>query len=66
MLRVGVTIQQIENKHLQNLLIFRVLIIWGCTKKIGEALPPNPPRGYGPADLVCCAFLDYDLCSVAC
>jgi len=34
-LRVGVTIKQIENEHLQNLLVFRVWIIWGGTKKLG-------------------------------
>jgi len=34
MLRVGVTVKQIENKHLQKRLIFRVRIIWG-------ALSPN-------------------------
>jgi len=38
MLRVGVTIKQIENKHLQNWLIFRVWIICGG----------NAPHGYGP------------------
>ena len=39
MLRVGVTMQ-IENKHLQNWLIFRVWIIWGGTKKtLGGAAP---------------------------
>jgi len=48
MLRVGVKIEQIENKHLQNWLIFRVWIIWGGTNKIWGALPPNAPRGYGP------------------
>ena len=37
MLRVGVTTKQIENKHLQNLLIFRVWIIW--QKKIGGTAP---------------------------
>ena len=41
MLRVGVKIKQIENKHLYNWLIFPVWIIWG-------ALPRKPPRGYGP------------------
>jgi len=46
---VGVTIKQIKNEHLQNLLVFRVWIIWGGTKKIGGSLPPNAPRGYGPA-----------------
>jgi len=45
MLRVGVTIEQIEYKHLQNLLIFRVWIIWGCTTKIWGATAPS---GYGP------------------
>ena len=49
MLRVDVTIKQIENKHLQNWLIFLVWIIWGTQKKCGEALPPNVPRCYGPA-----------------
>ena len=43
MLQVGVTIKQIENKHLQNLLIFRVWIIWGGTKEIWVVLPPNAP-----------------------
>jgi len=48
MWRVGVTIKQIENKHLQNVLIFRVWIIWGEQKKFGRALLPNAHRGYGP------------------
>jgi len=30
-LRVGVTFEQIENEHLQNLLVFRVWIIWRGT-----------------------------------
>ena len=47
MLRTGVTLKQIENKHVQNWLIFRVWIIWGTQKNWG-ALPPNAPRGYGP------------------
>ena len=41
-LRVGVTIKQIENEHLQNELVFRVWIIGGGT------LPPNAPCGYRP------------------
>jgi len=48
-LRVGVTINQIKNEHLQNLLVFRVWIIWGSTKKLGGHCPRIPPRGYGPA-----------------
>ena len=43
MLRVGVTIKQIENKPLQNLIFFRVSIIWGGHKKNWRALPPNAP-----------------------
>jgi len=39
-LRVGVTFEQIENEHLQNLLVFRVWIIWGGTKEIGGHCPP--------------------------
>ena len=42
MLRVGVMIKQIENKHLQNWLIFRVWIIWE-TQKFWGALPPHAP-----------------------
>ena len=49
MFRVGVTIKQIENEHLQNMLVFWAWIIWGGTKNIWGALPPNVPRGYGTA-----------------
>ena len=42
-LRVGVTIKQIENEHLQNLLVFRVWIIWGGTKNWGGTAPECPP-----------------------
>jgi len=44
MLRVGVTIKQNENKHLQNWIIFRVWIISGH-KKIweGGTSPECPP-----------------------
>jgi len=52
-LQVGVTIKQIKNEHLQNLLVFRVWIIWGDTKKIGRALPLNAPPGYGPVLKLC-------------
>jgi len=48
MLQVGVTIKHIGNKHLQNLLIFRVWIIWGAQKSLGGELSPNAPYGYGP------------------
>ena len=41
MLRVGVTIKQTENKHLQNLIIFRGWIIWGGTA------PECPPVAAG-------------------
>jgi len=44
MLRVGVTIKQIENKHLQNWLIFRVWIIWGGTKQIWGSTAPECPH----------------------
>ena len=43
MLRVCVTIKQIENKHLQNWLIFRVWIIWGAQKNLGGTAPEYPP-----------------------
>jgi len=43
MLRVGVTIKQIENKYLQNLLIFRAWTIWGGQKKFGGHCPESPP-----------------------
>jgi len=33
-LRVGVKVKQIENEHLQNLLVFWVWIIWVGTKNI--------------------------------
>jgi len=39
-LRVGLTIEQVENEHLQNLLVFRVWIIWEGTK-FGGTLSPN-------------------------
>jgi len=42
-LRVGVSIKQIKNEHLQNLLIFPVWIIWGGTKNWGETAPECPP-----------------------
>jgi len=42
-LRVGVTIKQIKNDPLQNLLAFWVWIIWGEQKKVWVALPPNAP-----------------------
>jgi len=57
MLLVGVTIEQIENKHLHNLLIFRVLIILGAQKKFWEALPPNIPRGYGPGYTIIMSYV---------
>jgi len=41
MLRVGVTIKQIENKHLQNLINFSNLNHLGGHKKIRGELPPN-------------------------
>ena len=43
MLRVGVTIKQIEKKRLQNWLIFRVWIIWGTQKKLGGGTAPEFP-----------------------
>jgi len=44
MLRVGVTIKQIENKPLQNLIFFRVSIIWGgAQKKLEGTAPECPP-----------------------
>jgi len=47
-LRVGVTIKQIENEHLQNVLVFRVWIIWGGTKIIGgDTAPECPPMTTG-------------------
>ena len=42
MLRVAVTIEQIENEHLQNLLTFRVWIIWGAHKFWGVTAPECP------------------------
>jgi len=42
-LRVGVTIKQIENEHLQDLLVFPVWIIWGEQKKLGEGTVPECP-----------------------
>jgi len=48
MLRVGVTIKQIENKHLQNILLLRVWIMSGGTKEIRVNCPRMSPRGYGP------------------
>jgi len=40
--------KQMENKHLQNWLIFRVCIIWGGIKKFGGQCPQLLPRGNGP------------------
>jgi len=50
MLRVGVTIKQIENKHLQNFLIFWV---WS----FGRALPPNAPPVATGLHLTCMVSL---------
>ena len=47
MLQVGVMIKHIENKHLQNLLIFRVSIIWEGTKKFGGHCPECLPMATG-------------------
>jgi len=46
-LRVGVTIKQIKNEHLQNLLVFRVWIIWRGTKILGRHCPRIPPVAPG-------------------
>jgi len=43
MLRVGVAIKHIENKHLQNLSIFWVRLIWWGTKKLGGHCTGMPP-----------------------
>jgi len=43
-LRVDVTIEQIENEHLQNLLVFRLWIIWGGTKNLGVTAPECPRK----------------------
>ena len=42
-LRVGVTIKQIENEHLQNELVFRVWIIGGGHKNLGDTAPECTP-----------------------
>jgi len=53
MLQVGVAIKQIENKHLQNLLIFRVWIIWGGKKNWGGTAPECLPVATGPVPSAC-------------
>jgi len=42
MLRVGVAIKQIDNKHFQNLLVFRAWNIWVFTKIIAVHCPQIP------------------------
>jgi len=48
-LRVSVAIKQIENEHLQNLLVFRVwiMLVRGKKKLGGRALPQIPPVATG-------------------
>jgi len=50
MLRVGVTIKQIENKHLQNLLIFLLKHSGGHKKIGGKHCPRMPPVTTGLLD----------------
>jgi len=56
MLQVGETIKQIENKHLQNLLIFRGWIIWGGAQKIWGHTAPNAPPWLRACDTLSSLF----------
>ena len=49
-LRVGVTIKQIE-KNICKICLFFEFESFGGAQKTGGALPPNYPHGYGPEHL---------------